>query len=159
MLGKINLGVFILVLLVLEASFFGGGVLAVLSMPLILTVSIMIIRPKTSPMLFLIIGLFSDLLLFRPIGFMPIILLLVVAIFNALWSAFTITDLWGNLIIAMIVIVLGGICENILFQIIGIGTAVLQDIIEFSFINILGMTVCLIGMYIIRFVTPLDAEV
>jgi len=159
MLGKISFGIFILVLLALEASFLGGGALAVLSMPLVLTVSIMFIWPRTSPWLFLMIGLLSDLLLLRPVGFTSILLLLVIAMCNALRSVFTITDLWGNLIIAIVVIVLGGICENVLFQIIGIGTETFWDMIGFSLVNILGMAACLTSMYIIRFVTHLDVEV
>ena len=159
MLGKISLSVFTLALLVVETALFGSGGLAVLSMPLVLTVSTMLILPKTSPWWFLVFGIISDLLLFRPVGFTPIIILFVIAVFNALRAVFTITDFWGNLITAMIVIILGGICENILFQMIGVEAGAFSGIIWFSLVNILGMAVCSFGIYLIRLVTHLDAEV
>lgn len=159
MLGKISLSIFALTLLVVETTLFRSGVLAALSMSLVLTVSTMLVLPQSSPWWFLILGIISDLLLFRPIGFTSIILLFTIAVFNALRAVFTITGFWGNLIIAMIVMICGGICENILFQMIGVEASASVGIIWFSLVNILGMVICSFVIYFIHSLTHFDAEV
>lgn len=160
MLGKISLAIFVLLVSLFQNTILGSGVLAFVSFPLILTVASLLILPNPLVWWFFIIGIIYDLLSFQPIGFTPLLLLFVIAVFRALKAIFSIEDFWGNIITSIIVIIMGGVFENILFRISGNVESILNgNFVVFVLVNVLGMFLFSLVIFLILSIFNWDAEV
>jgi cell shape-determining protein MreD len=159
MLKKISPIIFALVVLLIQSSFAINFPNVYIALHIVLAICLVLSFEKISLWYIFFIGLISDLLMFRILGFTVIVALITMLLTKAFYSFFSFGGIWGKIFLIIVVLTLGIVFESLLFMIFNQKTLYWDELLGSVLVNLVLSAIMMWIISLIKQVFPPNENV